>query len=244
MTDKEPYYGTITSVKPAHVARPRSVYGDADVLMFKLAKNSVLAPSLKRTKPPIEPYFAKQPNTRRLSVPDDSSYRDSALHPLKCADESAIVSDDEDEDLGVNVIQTKVSRHGSMAEHRRPPSSRNSFRSSVSDNFSPASSNSNSTTDLTSRKNFDRANFSITDPRVAIQRPDLLEDADEYFNSLFIKSNLPYTVTNTRSRVLSSSLLPPRMMSASLTKDDFDAITCSPGVRDDYDTVPNQSFMV
>lgn len=243
MTDTEPYYGTKTTIKPASVARQRSVYGDADVLMFKIAKNSVLAPSLKRTKPPIEPYFVKQPSTRRLSVPDDSRYRGFALHPFICADESAIVSDDDD-DLDDTVIQTKVSRHGSMAEYRRPPSSRNSFHRSVSDNFSPASSCSNSTSDLTPNKTFDRANFSITDPRVVIQRPEVLEDADEYFNSLFIKSNLPYIVTNPRSRALSSSLFPPRMMSTSLTKDDFDAVTCSPSVRDDFDTVPNQSFIV
>lgn len=243
MTDKEPYYGSKTSIKPAPVARPRSVYGDADELMFKLAKNSVLAPSLKRTKPPIEPYFVKQPNRRRLSVPDDSSYKGVASYPFQCADESAIASDDED-DLEDNVIQTKVSRHGSMAEHSRPPSSRNSFHRSVSDNFSPASSCSNSTSELTINKTFDRANFSITNPRVAIQRPELLEDADEYVNSLFIKSNLPYIVTNPRSRALSSSLFPPRMMSTSLTKDDFDAVTCSPSVRDDFDTVPNQSFIV
>lgn len=242
MTDKEPYYGTITSVKPAPVASTRSVYSDADVMMFKLAKNSIMAPSLKRTKPPVEPYFAKQPTTRRLSVPDDSSYRHSKLHPLKCADESAIVSDDDDDDD--NVIQTKVSRHGSMAEHRRPPSSRNSFHRSVSDNFSPACSPANSTTDLTSNKTFDRANFSITDPRVASQRPEYLEHAHEHYESLFIKSNLPYTVTNPRSRALSASLLPPRMMSISDAKDDFDAVTCSPSVRDDFDTVPNQSFIV
>lgn len=246
MSTKEPYYDIITSVKTARGVVSTLMLLDDDVLMFRLSDSHLLVPPKASISRPTEPYYAKTSKQRRLSVPDDYFRTRKFVKLSSISNESAITSDDDSdtelEDYQVAIIHYTELQNGSVALRSRPPSARNSFHSTVSDNFSPINSCGTSKTELAAKYHFERADFTMKDSS-GTQKPDIFEDYSDYIELFLVKSNFPNMVTNEKSRSVSASLNPPSMDAKTFTRDNYDtAFTVD--VRDDYENMATEVFLL
>ncbi|EGW31501.1 uncharacterized protein SPAPADRAFT_139977 [Spathaspora passalidarum NRRL Y-27907] len=211
---KEPYYTSISSIKPKNANNYSLIAYDLPIIQPTLQNaprqevNDVVRQHrhhLHHRKDSIEPYYSKP---RRLSglppvILNQFMYKDESED-----DSCAVISDDEDECIDNHVVN--------------PPKS---LLRTVSDNYDSETE--------------EEVNFAkLMQPIGALPKVDKTcsdcEDLSEVNEILLAQVNNPNILINFRERTLSNGLSPPLIHQTLFSNDNYDVVYKSE-IRDDYD---------